>query len=60
VTGASQIHDAYAALTAAGSSEDEALRCLEVLSEAGFLITRPQHLLDNMVDAALAAAKADQ
>ena len=32
----------------------------QALTEAGFLITRPQHLIDNMVDAALAAAKADR
>jgi hypothetical protein len=55
-----QIHEAFTALTAAGSSEDEALRCLEVLSEAGFFITRPQHLLDNVVDQALAAARGDR
>ncbi len=42
------IDDALAALKADGFNHDDALRALDVLSVSGFLITRPQTLLDQL------------
>jgi len=47
------IDDALAALKADGFNHDDALRALNVLSASGFLITRPQTMLDKFVDAAM-------
>lgn len=42
------IDDALAALKADGFNHDDALRALNVLSVSGFLIARPQTLLDQL------------
>lgn len=55
-----QAHEAFTALVTAGFDDETALRCLEELTSAGFLVTKPQHLLDNVVDAALAAARTNR
>ena len=47
------IYDALAALKADGFNHDDALRVLVVLAVSGFLITRPQTLLDQLANAAL-------
>ena len=47
------IDDALAALKADGFNHDDALRALDVLSVSGFLLTRPQTLLDQLANAAL-------
>lgn len=49
-----EIERALDALTAAGIEHDDAVHALEVLTEAGFLVARPQSLLDTFTAAALA------
>lgn len=51
------IDDALAALKADGFNHDDALRALDVLSVSGFLITRPQTLVAQVVNAAMEARK---
>ncbi len=43
-----EITDAIAELVLAGIDPDTAMRCLGVLTNKGFLITRTQHLLDTV------------
>jgi hypothetical protein len=51
------ITDAYYAITAGDVlTHDQALLCLELLSEAGFMVVRPQSML-RMVDRALEATQ---
>jgi hypothetical protein len=47
------IEQALAALTVHGIPEADALDALKALSEAGFLVVRPQALLERFIDHAL-------
>lgn len=51
------IDDALQALKAEGFNHHEAVKALEVLTEAGFMVIRPQTMLTEIVEKALLEAQ---
>lgn len=49
------IADALTALTDGGFTRDLAIEAIEVLSGAGFMVIRPQSMLDRLADAVIEA-----